>query len=102
SLRIPERPKYVPWIIRGLDLGSEGVDEQSQACIDMLQRFTYSDVELAPPQGIQSLENRGQVVTKSWLMASASILTVSTETVSGVTHLVVRKPVSLLLPNFTR
>lgn len=94
ALRISERPKYVPWIIRGLVLVPDGVDEQSQACIDMLQRFTYSDVDLMAPQGWKALSKSQNIVTKSWLMSSASILTVSTETNTGLTHLIVRKPVS--------
>ncbi|PWW80396.1 hypothetical protein C7212DRAFT_342089 [Tuber magnatum] len=56
SLRLSERPKYVSWITRGLVLHDQSntVDEQSQACIDMLQRFTFSDIDLKPPNKIDT------------------------------------------------
>jgi hypothetical protein len=93
AVRLTERAKYVPWIIRGLVLGPEGVDEQTQACIDMLQRFTYSDVTLSQSLPITP-ELKGSVVTRNWLTGRLTVVTISTETQSGVSHVTVRKPVN--------
>lgn len=94
SLRLNERPKYVSWITRGLVLHDQSntVDEQSQACIDMLQRFTFSDSDLKPPGKIA--KDRG-VVVKNWLVGG-SILSVHMATGTGVARLVVRRAVSFL------
>lgn len=95
AVRLTERAKYVPWIIRGLVLGPEGIDEQTQACIDMLQRFTFSDVTLSQSLPVTP-ELNGNVVTKNWLTGRLTVVTISTETTSGVSHVIVRKPVCLL------
>lgn len=94
SLRLSERPKYVSWITRGLVLHdqSNSVDEQSQACIDMLQRFTFSDSDLKPPSKIDP-QTPG-MVTKNWLHGS-SILSVQTAPDSGISRIVVRRAVSI-------
>lgn len=91
SLRLSERPKYVSWITRGLVLHDQSntVDEQSQACIDMLQRFTFSDADLKPPGKIA----KDGVVTKNWLVGG-SIISIHMVTATGVARLVVRRPVS--------
>ncbi|RPA83878.1 hypothetical protein BJ508DRAFT_413209 [Ascobolus immersus RN42] len=92
AVRLTERQKYVQWIIRGLVMGGpEGLDEQTLACIDMLQRFTFSDVTLSQSLPI-SPELEGSVVTKSWLTGRLTVVTISTETRSCVSHVTVRKP----------
>lgn len=69
---------------------SNTVDEQSQACIDMLQRFTFNDYDLKPPGKIA--KDSG-MMTKNWLVGG-SIISVHMATVTGVARLVVRRPVS--------
>lgn len=83
------------WITRGLVLHDQSntVDEQSQACIDMLQRFTFSDSDLKPPGKIA--KDRG-VVAKNWLVGG-SIISVHMATGTGVARLVVRRAVSFYL-----
>ncbi|KAG0641715.1 hypothetical protein HOY80DRAFT_1038654 [Tuber brumale] len=90
SLRLPERRKYVSWITRGLVLHDQSntVDEQSQACIDMLQRFTFSDIDLKPPNKIET--QTSGIVTKNWLH-SYSILSIQTAPDSGISRVVVRR-----------
>jgi hypothetical protein len=91
SLRLSERPKYVSWIIRGLVLHDQSnqLDEQSEACIDMLQRFTYSKRDLKPPD---KLTSEG-IVTKHWVNGM-TILTIQMHPESGVSRLIIRRPVS--------
>ncbi|RPB05842.1 hypothetical protein L873DRAFT_549909 [Choiromyces venosus 120613-1] len=90
SLRLSERPKYVSWITRGLVLHDQSntVDEQSQACIDMLQRFTFSDIDLKSPSKIDP--QTSGIVTKNWLHGS-SILSIQTAPDSGISRVVVRR-----------
>lgn len=93
SLRLADRPKYVAWITRGLVVHdhSNQIDEQSEACIDMLQRFTYSQYDLPPPPKLDP--KAPNMITRNWLNGM-SILTVQTATDTGVSRIVVRKPVS--------
>lgn len=91
SLRISERPKYVSWIIRGLVLHdhSNQLDEQSEACIDMLQRFTFSRRDLNPPNKLQG----PGIVAKSWINGM-TILSIQMAPDLGVSRITIRRPVS--------
>lgn len=95
SLRLVERPKYVSWIIRGLVLHdhSNQVDEQSEACIDMLQRFTFSERDPEPPQ---KLEPSPEINTKTWLHGN-TIMTIQTAPDSGISSIAIRRPVRGLI-----
>ncbi|TGZ83816.1 hypothetical protein EX30DRAFT_92453 [Ascodesmis nigricans] len=90
SLRLCERPKYVSWIIRGLVLpdGTNQIEEQNEACIDMLQRFTYSESENKPPI---KLDNTPGIITKHWLNGM-SIFSVQMAMETGISRITVRKP----------
>lgn len=98
SLRLSERYKYVPWITRGLVLGDntnskDYIDEQSQACIDMLQRFTYSDAEAQRSAVRTNFQDSPYIQTRNWLNGM-SIISVRMDTITGDSELTVRKPVS--------
>ncbi|KAI5791521.1 hypothetical protein FPQ18DRAFT_390210 [Pyronema domesticum] len=90
SLKLSERSKYVSWIVRGLvlhDQSNNQLDEQSEACIDMLQRFTFSRRDLKTPQKITSPE----IVRKHWLNGM-TILSIDMAPESGVSRLTIRRP----------
>ena len=57
AIPLRERRKHVPFIIQrllsGISLGRP-IDEQTYTCIDMLSRFTFADVSLAPEKSIVS------------------------------------------------
>ncbi|KAI8982294.1 hypothetical protein BDF20DRAFT_818205 [Mycotypha africana] len=57
SIPLRERRKHVPFIIQrllsGISMG-KSIDEQTYTCIDMLSRFTFADVSLAPEKSIVS------------------------------------------------
>lgn len=91
SLRLSERSKYVSWIIRGLVLHdhSNHLDEQSEACIDMLQRYTFSRRDLKPPRKIAS----PNIVSKSWVYGM-TILSIDMAPSSGMSRITIRRPVS--------
>ncbi|KAK6511499.1 Tuberous sclerosis 2-like protein [Arthrobotrys musiformis] len=94
ALKLNDRAKYVTWITRGLILGDGGhrdvLDEQSQASIDMLRRFTYADVEVKNQvKGVQTASHTTS--TKSWLLGS-KIITINTSITTGVSQVVIRQP----------
>ncbi|KAF3920330.1 Tuberin [Dactylellina cionopaga] len=94
ALKLSDRAKYVTWITRGLILGDGGhrdvLDEQSQASIDMLRRFTYADVDLKNHvKGVQAVGHMNS--SKSWLLGS-KIITINTSIITGVSQVVIRQP----------
>ncbi|RVD83346.1 uncharacterized protein DFL_007738 [Arthrobotrys flagrans] len=94
ALKLNDRAKYVTWITRGLILGDGGhgdvLDEQSQASIDMLRRFTYADAEVK--NQVKAVQMAGHSTsTKSWLLGS-KIITINTSIVTGESQVVIRQP----------
>ncbi|KAI8604966.1 hypothetical protein EDD21DRAFT_300151 [Dissophora ornata] len=84
--RLPERRKYVPYIIRNLLMANEPgkkVDEQTETCLDMLSRYSYANCEPKPKVSliqqilVGSTNKTGKVVTKTWLLGT-SFITVRT------------------------
>ncbi|KAI1310532.1 Tuberous sclerosis 2-like protein [Mortierella claussenii] len=80
--RLPERRKYVPYIVRNLLMANEAskkVDEQTETCMDMLARYSYANCEPKPkPSLIQqilvgSTKNTGKVISKTWIQGNAFI-----------------------------
>lgn len=98
SLRLSERHKYVSWITRGLVLGDNingknYIDEQSQACIDMLQQFTYSDVGTQQSPVHTRFQNSSHIQTRNWLNG-LSIISIKMDIITGDSEVTIRKPVS--------
>ncbi|KAF3935757.1 Tuberin [Dactylella cylindrospora] len=94
ALKLSDRAKYVTWITRGLILGDgshkDVLDEQSQASIDMLRRFTYADVDLK--NHVKAVQPANHTTsTKSWLLGS-KIITINTSIISGVSQVIIRQP----------
>ncbi|KAK6354179.1 Tuberous sclerosis 2-like protein [Orbilia blumenaviensis] len=94
ALKLSDRAKYVTWITRGLILGDGGhrdvLDEQSQATIDMLRRFTYADAEVKNQVKAVQMASHTKS-TKSWLLGS-KIITINTSIVTGVSQVIIRQP----------
>ncbi|KAK3837303.1 MAG: hypothetical protein JOS17DRAFT_680334 [Linnemannia elongata] len=97
--RLPERRKYVPYIVRNLLMANEPgkrVDEQTETCMDMLARYSYANCEPKPkPSLIQQIligptGKTGKVVTKTWLQGNAFI-TVRTAHSVGWAEITVRR-----------
>ncbi|KAG4302100.1 hypothetical protein PCANB_001626 [Pneumocystis canis] len=91
ALKLPERRKYVTWIVRGLLLANplkNGLDEQSQTCYDMLLRFSYSNADIKG-----SLTNYApdpSAISKTWLYGN-SFVTIDTVNSSNLIELTIRK-----------
>ncbi|PWN53656.1 hypothetical protein IE53DRAFT_366166 [Violaceomyces palustris] len=106
TLRISERPKYVPHITRGLLLANEGLEQQSdqtEVCFDFLARFTYSNAEAKPkrsflnsvimgPNGVGGRPSKdGSRQSKTWLIGK-SLLTVTSMKREGWIEVLIRRP----------
>ncbi|KAF9207552.1 Tuberous sclerosis 2-like protein [Haplosporangium sp. Z 27] len=53
--KLPERRKYVPYIVRNLLMANEPgkkVDEQTETCMDMLARYSYANCEPKPKSSL--------------------------------------------------
>lgn len=105
-LKIGDRPKYLPYISRGLLKANEGMEalsDQTQVCFDFLARFTYSNADSKPKKSfvnqlIMGAPTAGAVkgkdatrLSKTWLMGNG-LLTVSTAKKAGWVEIVIRRP----------
>ncbi|KAF9911002.1 Tuberous sclerosis 2-like protein [Lobosporangium transversale] len=97
--RLPERRKYVPYILRNLLMANETgkrLDEQTETCMDMLARYSYANCEPKPkPSLIQQLlvgstKKAGKAITKTWIQGNAFI-TVQTAQNIGWAEITVRR-----------
>ncbi|CAG8517531.1 2602_t:CDS:2 [Diversispora eburnea] len=98
SLRLSDRPKYVPFIIHGLLVANDcaqQVDEQTETCFDMLARFSFSNCVLKSEQSFinQVLLEHGNNKAKSrtWIQGNA-LLTIRTMKSLGWAEIIIRRP----------
>ncbi|KAG1174466.1 hypothetical protein G6F70_004861 [Rhizopus microsporus] len=104
SIPLRERRKHVPFIIQRLLGGNPRViDEQTYTCIDMLSRFSFADVDLAPEKSIVSKilmgdhdDNKSspslkQQSQKTWVYGH-TLLTLRTAKSAGWIEVTVRRP----------
>lgn len=105
-LKIGDRPKYLPYISRGLLKANEGMEalsDQTQVCFDFLARFTHSNADSKPKKSfvnqlIMGPPTAGAVKgkdaprhSKTWLMGNG-LLTVSMAKKAGWVEIVIRRP----------
>jgi Rap/ran-GAP/Domain of unknown function (DUF3384)/Tuberin len=94
SLRLSERAKHVPWIIKSLifvdNEGNEQMEEQSEVFIDMMQRTAFSDLGETLPHTVFAKESDGPVSTVSWLVG-LSIVTIETAGTTGLSQVTKRQ-----------
>ncbi|WBW71219.1 Rheb GAP, tuberin Tsc2 [Schizosaccharomyces osmophilus] len=90
SVRINERKKFVPWILRGLSLAAEGqpLDDLSLVQYDMMQRFCYSnsDIHNQAPSGIDP-----HMDSQTWIRGN-SLFTVNVSKNLNYMQALVRRP----------
>lgn len=100
SLKLPDRKKYVTFITRKLIQACEGkkdVDEPTEVCFDMLNRYTYSNAEPKPRKKHSKFNeiinsSLGQPVTSSSWIVGSSILTIKCLNRPGWTEVCVKRP----------
>ncbi|GAC97350.1 potential GTPase Activating protein [Pseudozyma hubeiensis SY62] len=105
-LKIGDRPKYLPYISRGLLKANEAMEalsDQTQVCFDFLARFTHSNADSKPRKSFVNQlimgapsagPGRGTEAarhSKTWLMGNG-LLTVSTAKKAGWVEIVIRRP----------
>ncbi|WFC96815.1 Tuberous sclerosis 2-like protein [Malassezia brasiliensis] len=107
TLRLGERPKYVPHITRGLMLANEGRDrltDQTFVCLDFLARFTYSNAQSKPTRSLirflvtsaQPHEPRRPVPghaneSQTWLIGKG-LVTLTSLKRNGWVEMLIRRP----------
>ena len=94
SLKLSERAKHVPWIIKSLiavdNDGNEQMEEQSEVFIDMMQRTAFSDLGETLPHPDFAKESDGSVTVASWLVG-LSIVTIETAGSTGLSQITKRQ-----------
>lgn len=103
AIPLRERRKHVPFIIQRLlssiSMGRP-IDEQTYTCIDMLSRFTFADVSLAPEKSIVSKILMGDEVNttgatkqnqRTWVYGH-TLLTLRTAKALGWVEVMIRRP----------
>jgi hypothetical protein len=94
SLKLSERAKHVPWIIKSLifvdNEGNEQMEEQSEVFIDMMQRTAFSDLGETLPHPDFAKQSDGSVSTVSWLVG-LSIVTIETAGTTGLSQITKRQ-----------
>lgn len=95
GLRLSERRKYVPYITRQLMIANEkrgSLDEPTEVCLDMLNRYAYSNVSPKPEHStIAGLLMGEDTVSKVWLVGH-SFVTVRIAKSIGWAEVTVRRP----------
>ncbi|KAI9018101.1 hypothetical protein CLU79DRAFT_761716 [Phycomyces nitens] len=98
AMPLRERRKHVPFIIQRLLGGNplgRPIDEQTFTCIDMLSRFSFSDVSLSPTKSLVSKvligESSGTKNSRTWVYGH-TLLTLKTAKVTGWVEVTIRRP----------
>ncbi|RKO90878.1 hypothetical protein BDK51DRAFT_14615, partial [Blyttiomyces helicus] len=92
-LRLPERRKYVSFIVHYLLLSGTGraLDENVELVLDMLMLNSFADCWPRPPEGVARLQNAAKTPSRTWVQGS-SLLTVRVLRQAGWSEVVVRRP----------
>lgn len=91
TLRLPDRKYMAKFIIRNLILAegtSDAIDTQSLAYVDIISRFTYSNLDLTVMTPPPAQTDR---VSKQWIYG-ASIVSISTDSQTGESQIMIRRP----------
>ncbi|RKP09363.1 hypothetical protein THASP1DRAFT_14391 [Thamnocephalis sphaerospora] len=103
SLRLPDRRKFVSFIVRGLLLANERsgenagggmeLDEQTQTCLDMLARYAFANCSPKTERSFisKALLDPARTMTRTWVMGN-SLLTVCAARSTGWAEICVRRP----------
>ena len=105
AVRLPDRPRHIPYITRQLLLANEGrseVDEPTEVCFDWLARYTYASADPRPANSVLSeivmnpdtsdhSSSEPVIGEKSWLMGNA-IVTIRALARLGWIEVISRRP----------
>ncbi|KAG6908048.1 hypothetical protein DXG01_006410 [Tephrocybe rancida] len=103
ALKLPDRPRHIPYITRQLLLANEGndaIDDPTEVCFDWLARYTYAsadprpapsvfnDILMNPPVGKAT---HAAVAEKTWVYGHA-LITIRTLVKRGWIEVLTRRP----------
>ncbi|KAG6820388.1 hypothetical protein H0H93_001158 [Arthromyces matolae] len=103
ALKLPDRPKHIPYITRQLLLANEGnaaIDDPTEVCFDWLARYTYASADPRPAPSVFNdilmnppLETAAHaaVTEKSWVYGY-SLITIRTLVKRGWLEVICRRP----------
>ena len=105
AVRLPDRPRHIPYITRQLLLANEErseVDEPTEVCFDWLARYTYASADPRPANSVLSeivmspttanhTSSEPAISVKSWLMGNA-IVTIRALARLGWIEVISRRP----------
>lgn len=104
TLRIENRKYLAKYITRNLIRASgsnEIVDGQGMAYIDLISRFTFSDIDLTVQAAINSPSSSDpNRILRQWIYGN-SIVTIDTDPQSGESFIVIRRPTGTAIFNMT-
>lgn len=92
-LKVVNRKYMAPYITRNLILAnhdSSNIDDQSLATLDLISRFTYSNLDLTMQQALVA-STKDNVILKRWVYGS-SILSIECDSETGESLFVSRRP----------
>jgi hypothetical protein len=101
TIKLANRRHMATFITRNLILADgklEDIDEQSMATLDLISRFTFSDLDLLFQPTITKPSNDKNIVCKRWLYGK-SIVAIETNQQTGESEFVVRRPTGTTLFN---
>lgn len=102
TLRVTDRKYMAKFIIRNLILAEGGpdyIDTQSLAYVDLISRFTYSNLDLTVQTALNTeISNSSGRVMKQWIYGS-SIVTISTDPQTGESQILIRRPTGTTVLN---
>lgn len=105
AVRLPDRPRHIPYITRQLLLANEGrseIDEPTEVCFDWLARYTYASADPRPANSVLSeivmnpntanhSSSEPAIGEKSWMMGN-SIVTIRALARLGWIEVISRRP----------
>ncbi|CAM0140599.1 Tuberous sclerosis 2-like protein [Umbelopsis sp. WA50703] len=110
AVPLRERRRHVPFIIKGLlsaNSATQTIDEQTLTCIDMLSRFSFANVDLAPKKSIVSnilmtatpssnssthdAISSGKQISRTWVQGN-TLFTLKCAATTGWVEATIRRP----------
>ncbi|KAF5375351.1 hypothetical protein D9615_008025 [Tricholomella constricta] len=103
ALKLPDRPRHVPYITRQLLLANEGneqIDDPTEVCFDWLARYTYASADPRPAPSVfndivmnppAEKPSHSIVSEKTWVLGH-SVITIRTLAKRGWIEVLCRRP----------
>ncbi|ANB12570.1 hypothetical protein AWJ20_827 [Sugiyamaella lignohabitans] len=101
TIKLANRRHMATFITRNLILAdgrTDDIDEQSLATLDLISRFSYSDIDLILQSSFTSNASDQETTTKSWIYGK-SIISIETNIYTGASKAIVRRPTGTSLLN---